>query len=173
MKTLPKQQTEKYISLLKQGNERGLDYFYRRFYNYLFHRALRATQEECTAESIAQEALLRLWLYREQITHIDDIFNFLKRQTRSAIDAFYNKSRNRFNRSLLRLDGIEDYQEFLLGYEMEETDPTVKLYHSQKTICGGTYQNPLYTANSITNTEIYGERDNYFDPENPALSGLR
>ncbi|WP_333576928.1 RNA polymerase sigma factor [Sphingobacterium sp.] len=128
MKNLPKQQTEKYVSLLQQGNERGLDYFYRRFYHYLFHRALRATQEDCTAESIAQEALLRLWLYREQITHVDDILNFLKRQTRSAIDAFYNKSRNRFNRSLLRLDGIEDYQEFLLGYEMEEAEEIDLVY---------------------------------------------
>ncbi|MDF2857036.1 MAG: hypothetical protein K0Q87_2887 [Neobacillus sp.] len=127
-KTLPKQQTEKYVSLLRQGNERGLDYFYKRFYGYLFGRAYRATTDECVAESIAQEALLRLWLYREQILHVEDILDFLKRQTRSAIDAFYSKTRNRFHRSLLRLDGIEDYQEFLQGYDMEEEEEVDLVY---------------------------------------------
>ncbi|WP_324758359.1 RNA polymerase sigma factor [Sphingobacterium thalpophilum] len=128
MKTLQKKQTEKYLSLLKQGNERGLDYFYRRFYDYLFGRAYRATLDECIAESIAQEALLRLWLYRQQVQDVADILDFLKRQTRAAIDAFYSKTRNRFHRSLLRLDGIEDYQEFLLGYEIEEEEEIDPVY---------------------------------------------
>ncbi|QIH31890.1 sigma-70 family RNA polymerase sigma factor [Sphingobacterium sp. DR205] len=127
-KTLQKQQAEKYVSLLRQGNERGLDFFYKRFYGYLFRRAYRATGDECIAESIAQEALLRLWLYREQILHIEDILDFLKRQIRSAIDAFYSKTRNRFHRSLLRLDGIEDYQEFLLGYDIEEEEEIDPVY---------------------------------------------
>lgn len=127
-KTLQQQQTEKHIALLRQGDERGLDFFYQRFYGYLFARTFRATQDDCVAESIAQEALLRLWLFRNQIKDIEHILAFLKTQVRSAIHAFYNKTRNRFHRSLLRLDAIEDYQEFLLGYEMEEEEEMDLVY---------------------------------------------
>jgi RNA polymerase sigma factor (sigma-70 family) len=119
-KTLQEKQTQKYTSLLRQGDERGLDFFYHRLYGYLFARAFRATKDDCASQSIAQEALFRLWLFRAKVNGIEDILTFLKTQVRSAIRDFYTKSNNRFHRSLLRLDGIEDYQEFLHSYAMED-----------------------------------------------------
>lgn len=130
-RTLQRQQTEKHASLLQAGNERGLAFFYRRFYSYLFARAFRATQDDCAASSIAQESLLRLWLFREQAKCEETILTFLKAQVRAAIDTFFRKTRNRFHRSLLRLDGIEDYQEFMLGYEMEEDEDEDTVYLDQ------------------------------------------
>lgn len=127
-KTLQVLKAEKYISLLQDGDERGLNYCYSRFYGYLFLRSFRATKDDCMAEIIAQEALLRLWLCRKQVKDIDDTLNFLKTQVKAAINAFYNTTRNRFHKSLLRLDGIEDYQEFLLGYEIEEEDEMDLVY---------------------------------------------
>lgn len=108
------------LESLHQGDENGLKFFYLKFYDYFFFRAYRATDDQCTGESIAQEAFLRLWLFRENVNSESDILDFLKSQVRSAIRAFYQKSRNRFHRSLLRLDTIEDYQEFMLGYDLEE-----------------------------------------------------
>lgn len=132
MNKISKQQELKaYVTLLQQGNERGLNFFYHRFYEYLFFRTLRATQDECAAESIVQEALLRLWLFREQVKDTEDILSFLKSQIKTAIQIFYNKSQHKFNRSLLRLDAVEDYQEFLIGYEIEE-DIEVDLLHLEK-----------------------------------------
>ncbi|QQD11902.1 RNA polymerase sigma factor [Sphingobacterium sp. UDSM-2020] len=127
-KTLQIQQAEKYISFLQNGDERGLNFFYNRFYGYLFASTFRATKDDCAAESIAQEALLRLWLYRKQVKDIDDTLTFLKAQVKSAIHAFYNTTRDRFHRNLLRLDGIENYQEFLMGYEMEEEEEMDLIY---------------------------------------------
>ncbi|WP_333886230.1 hypothetical protein [Sphingobacterium siyangense] len=127
-KTLQQKQTEKYITLLQSGDERGLNFFYHRFYNYLFARTYRATQDDCAAESIAQEAILRLWLFRREVKDVDHILSFLKAQVKAALHAFFNKSRNRFHRSLLRLDAIEDYQEFLLGYETEEEEEMDLVY---------------------------------------------
>lgn len=109
-----------YVNLLQQGNERGLNFFYHRFYEYLFFRTQRATQDQCAAESIVHEALLRLWLFRKKVKDIEDILSFLKTQIKAAIQVFYHKSHNKFNRSLLQLDAIDNYQEFLLGYEIEE-----------------------------------------------------
>lgn len=127
-KALQQQQTEKYITLLQKGDERGLNFFYHRFYGYLFARTYRATQDDCAAESIAQEAIFRLWLFRREVRDVDNILTFLKAQVKAALHAFFNKSRNRFHRSLLRLDAIEDYQEFLLGYETEEEEEMDLLY---------------------------------------------
>lgn len=111
--------TQLHLSLLKEGKEKGLDYFYKKYFDTLCYRAERATGDLCTAESIVQEAFFRLWLFREQIKDSESLFNFLKKQIRAAIGVYFTKSRNRFQRSLLRLDGIEDYQEFMLGYDME------------------------------------------------------
>lgn len=120
-----------YLAILQNGQEQGLDFFYRKYYGYFAFRAEKATQDQCTAESIAQEAFLRLWLFRENLQSEEELFEFLKTQVRAAINAFYSKTRNRFHRSLLRLDGIEDYQEFLLGYELEEEDEEDLVYIEQ------------------------------------------
>ncbi|MEJ5055628.1 RNA polymerase sigma factor [Sphingobacterium sp. MYb382] len=125
------QENTRYLTLLQQGNERGLDFFYNRFYGYLFFRTLHATKDECATESIVQEALLRLWLFRGQVKDVEGILSFLKTQVKSAIHIFYSKSQNKFNRRLLRLDAIEDYQDFLLGYEMEEEVEIDLLYLEQ------------------------------------------
>lgn len=127
-KTLQTQQAEKYLSFLQNGDERGLTYFYNRFYGYLFVKSYCVTKDDCAAESIAQEALLRLWLCRKQMKTIDDTFAFLKAQVKTAIDAFYSTTKTRFHRKLLRLDGIEDYQEFLVGYTLEEEEETDIVY---------------------------------------------
>lgn len=119
------------VESLHHGNENGLKFFYHKFYEYFFFRARRATDDECTGESIVQEAFLRLWLFRENVNSEADILDFLKSQVRSAIRAFYQKSRNRFHRSLLRLDSIEDYQEFMLGYELEEEQEEDIVYLEQ------------------------------------------
>lgn len=125
---LSKQNAKKHLELLKDGKERGLDFFYGRYYSILLYRAERATQDDCVSESIVQEAFLRLWLYRANITSLEDITDFLNKQVGAAITAYYKKSTNRFHRSLLRLDGIEDYQEFLLGYELEEEEEEDIIY---------------------------------------------
>lgn len=121
--------TQKHLILLQEGDERGLDFFYKRYFNQFRYRAERAIEDQCNAESIVQEAFFRLWLFREQIDGEESLFNFLKKQIKAAIGVYFSKSRNRFQRSLLRLDGIEDYQEFMLGYdnELEEELDTVYL----------------------------------------------
>ncbi|WP_343564572.1 hypothetical protein [Sphingobacterium sp.] len=126
-----KQEAKNALQNLQKGNENGLKFFYHKFYDHLFFRAHRATDDECAGESIAQEAFLRLWLFRENVDSETEVFEFLKSQVKAAIHTFYNKSRNRFQRSLLRLDSIADYQEFMLGYEIEEEQEEDTVYLEQ------------------------------------------
>ena len=131
LKMLEPRQSKRYLQLLQQGNERGLNFFYQRHYGYLFHRTLRATKDECATASIVQEALLRLWLFRAQINNAEDIIVFLKTQVKTAIQLFYHNSENTFNRSLLRLDAIAGYQDYLLAYEEDEETEIDYAYQDQ------------------------------------------
>lgn len=115
-----KKNTQDQLIYLNKGIEKGLNFFYAHFYPYFYGRTNRATQDTCIAASITQEAFLRLWLYRENVHSEADIFQFLKTQVRSAVHIYYSNSINRFHRSLLQLDAIENYQEFMIGYEVEE-----------------------------------------------------
>src|SRR5690606_22190523 len=62
---------------------------------------------------------------------IDHLKDFIGKQVKTAADAYYRKSNTRFHRSLLQLDGIEDFQEFMLGYEMEEPEEEDTVYLEQ------------------------------------------
>lgn len=115
-----KKNTSNQLIDLNKGIEKGLNFFYDSFYAYFYGRANRAIPDTCIAESITQEAFLRLWLFRENVSSEADIFQFLKTQIRTAVQAYYSKSRNRFHRSLLQLDAIKNYQEFMGGYELED-----------------------------------------------------
>ncbi len=112
--------TKKYFEKFKSGKEKGLVYFYELFYPHLSFRS-KSYVKDCTiASSITQEAFLRLWLLRTSIGDIDHLKDFLIKQIKEAGAAYYRKSNTRFHRSLLQLDSIENFQEFMLGYEMEE-----------------------------------------------------
>lgn len=119
--TSQQQQPQEFIALLQRGDVRGLNFFYDRFYGFLYRRTLRATQDDAVADSLSQEVLLRLWLFREQVDTVEGISSFLKVQLRSAIRNFFENTENRFHRSFLRLDGIADAQDILLGYEMDDS----------------------------------------------------
>lgn len=107
--------TEYYLRLLGDGDERGLNFFYQRFYSYYYVRMLRATKNDCcAATSIVQEAFLRLWLCRAQVKTEGELQSFLRAQLKANIFAYYEKSQARFQRSLLHVDGFENPDDFLL-----------------------------------------------------------
>lgn len=55
-KTLQTKKQEIKLLLLQQGDEKGLNYFYNRYFSPILYRAQRATQDDCIGENIAQEA---------------------------------------------------------------------------------------------------------------------
>ncbi|MFC3199056.1 sigma factor-like helix-turn-helix DNA-binding protein [Parapedobacter deserti] len=126
-----KKNNERYFQFYKSGNETGLNYFYYAYYDYYAWRAERFVKDDVVAHAMAQEAFLRLWLMRDIIRDVDHLHEFLGVQLREAGTAYYGKTTDRFHRSMLRLDGIEDFQEFMLGYEMEEEQEEDIVYLEQ------------------------------------------
>ncbi|MEC3878481.1 sigma factor-like helix-turn-helix DNA-binding protein [Parapedobacter sp. 10938] len=115
----------------KAGNEAGLNYFYHAYYDYYEWRAERFVKDDVVGNAIAQEGFLRLWLMRDIIRDVAHLHEFLGHQLREAGMSYYRKNLNRFHRSMLRLDGIEDFQEFMLGYELEDEAEEDAVYLEQ------------------------------------------
>lgn len=115
LKTIKISRVGDYLKLLDEGNERGLTFFYKRFFNTFYIKAFRGTKKDCcAATSIVQEAFLKLWLCREQVKTEQELIGFLQAQVRANIYAYYEKSQTRFQRSLLQVDGFENADEYLL-----------------------------------------------------------
>lgn len=102
-----------------EGNERGLEFFYNLLYPSLYYSGVRYIKDDVNANSIVSEAFLRLWLSRKNITSPTQIDQFLRKLIRDACRAYFRTSSNRFQHSLLRLDDMENYEEFLVGHATE------------------------------------------------------
>ena len=107
---------------LKSGREGGLVYFYNRMFRGLYWRAMRMTKCDVTADCIVQEAFLRLWQIRNQLRDAAHVEVFVKEQTKQEALGYFRKSANRFHRNLVRLDGIDNYQEFICGNRAEDEE---------------------------------------------------
>jgi RNA polymerase sigma factor (sigma-70 family) len=107
---------------LKSGREGGLVYFYNRMFRGLYWRAMRMTKCDVTSDCIVQEAFLRLWQIRNQLRDAAHVEIFVKEQTRQEALGYFRKSANRFHRNLIRLDGIDDYQEFISADRAEDEE---------------------------------------------------
>lgn len=100
-----------------EGDERGLEFFYNKLYPRTYDYSFRYIKDDVNAGCIVNEAFLRLWLLRKTITDPEHIEIFVKKLTSDGCRAYYKTSNNRFNRNMLRLDEIENYQEFIGGYD--------------------------------------------------------
>ena len=110
-----------------EGNERGLEFFYNLLYPSLYYSGVRYIKDDVNANSIVSEAFLRLWISRKNITSLLQIEQFLRKLTRDACRAYFRTSSNRFQHSLLRLDDMENYEEFLVEHTTEKDDEQQEL----------------------------------------------
>jgi DNA-directed RNA polymerase specialized sigma24 family protein len=113
----------------KNGNEKGLEFFYKLLYPRTYYYGFRYIKDDVNAGCIVNEAFLRLWLSRKIITCPEHIETFVRKLTSDGCRAYYKTSSSRFHRNMLRLDEIENYQEFMAGYDPTLEDETEILYH--------------------------------------------
>lgn len=120
-----------YFKEFLEGNEKGLEYFYRLLYPSLYYRGLRYIKDDVNAGCIVNEAFLRLWLARKTISSPAQIEMFLKKLISDGCKAYFKVSGNRFQRNLLRLDELENYQEFIADHDTEMDDDGQLIYQSE------------------------------------------
>jgi len=115
----------------KEGNERGLEFFYQRLYPSIYYHVFRYIKDDVYASCIVNEAFLRLWLCRKNITCPEHIETFVRKLTADGCRAYFKTSSSRFHRNMLRLDEIENYQDFVVGYDSSEEEETDTIYHHE------------------------------------------
>lgn len=111
-----------YFDKLKKGDESGLSYFYDRFYRWYAYRAYRYIREDLDAHCIAQEAFLRLWIFRESIEDIPHLHRFMNGQVQEAGKAYHRKRSNQFRRKLLWFFDYDDPESLLPASSAEWTE---------------------------------------------------
>ncbi|UEG51412.1 hypothetical protein LLH06_10550 [Mucilaginibacter daejeonensis] len=111
--------------LYKIGDEAGFAYLYNTYYKIYFWQSMRMVKNNVVADSITQEAFLKLWLMRDNISDLNSVTSFLSDQTKSNSRSYYKKSSTQFHRSLLMLDEYPNYQDFLLGHNRESEDEDI------------------------------------------------
>jgi RNA polymerase sigma factor (sigma-70 family) len=114
-----------------KGNEKGLEFFYKLLYPRTYYYGFRYIKDDVNAGCIVNEAFLRLWLSRKIITGPEHIETFVRKLTSDGCRAYYKTSSSRFHRNMLRLDEIENYQEFMAGYDPTLEDEADILYHHE------------------------------------------
>lgn len=114
-----------HFNKFREGNEKGLEFFYKLWYPRYYYWGLKYIKDDLNADCIVNEAFLRLWLFRQQISSVEQIEGFIKKLTSDGCKAYYKTSSHRFQRNMLRLDELENYQEFIgvedTNYDIDET----------------------------------------------------
>jgi len=128
---LKKQNQDVNFARFKEGDEKGLEFFYKRLYPTLYFYTFRYIKDDINADCIVNEAFLRLWLFRKSIDDPEHIEPFIKKLTTQACKAYYRASNKRFQRNMLRLDEIENYNDFIFGYDPEIEEDTEVLYQEE------------------------------------------
>jgi len=125
------QSAKLHFERFKDGQEQGFVYFYDRYFKRFSYYAFRYVKDTSIADTITQEAYLRLWIMRDTISSVEALLKFLNQQLKLACKAYFGKTFYRFHRSMLQLDSIEDYQTFMLGYELKDDEDMDETYLDQ------------------------------------------
>lgn len=129
-----------YFKKFREGNEKGLEFFYQILYPSAYYYGFRYIKDDVNANCIVNEAFLRLWLSRKVITGPKHIEAFIKKLTSDGCKAYYKTSSNRFNRNMLRLDELESYQDFIGtcdeddSYTLYQQEPEEELKNQWKKV---------------------------------------
>jgi len=106
-----------HLNNLRQGNERGLAFFYRLWYHRYYYWGLKYTKDDVSADCIVSEAFLRLWLVRGRMETVAQLEAFIRKLIADGCRAYYSTGSGKFQRSMLRLDEIAGYQDWMAGFD--------------------------------------------------------
>jgi RNA polymerase sigma-70 factor (ECF subfamily) len=112
---------------LQKGEEKGLDFFFNRYYSAMVYYSLSITHDEDGAEDAVLEAFIKLWNVKETITECKKIKFLLYRIVRNTSINFLRTEKSRRQRSE-NLYAYQDKYEDSPLEKMVETETYHKLY---------------------------------------------
>lgn len=117
---------------MKDGDEAGLSCIYVKYYHRLFCYGVSYFKDKFAVECIVQEAFLRLWNCRELIEEPKHIINFLRLVVKRECYSYATAPRNKFYRKMSYLSEYENYEDYLYGFDPNETEQEETLSRIQE-----------------------------------------
>jgi RNA polymerase sigma-70 factor (family 1) len=114
---------EVYLHLLLSSREQAISYLFGKYYNKIYHYALKATKSEALAEDILQDVFVKLFEYPD-LQVIENVENFMMSVTR-------NHTLNILKRRQFEL---KQFQHKSWDESQNETEETIYLNDSQKSL---------------------------------------
>ncbi|MFC6861518.1 RNA polymerase sigma factor [Zunongwangia atlantica] len=110
------------FTLLKQGHPDAMEFIYSRYNHKLYWVGKRVIGDEFVIESILQDTFLKLWEKRDLINDPEHIHSFLLYVMKTECIYYYCRPRNKFQKSISRLELFDNYQEYMYGFNPEAED---------------------------------------------------
>ncbi len=124
-------QTHPYTQL-KLGDPLALTYLYQRYGRMLFHFGRRWLEDEFVVENLVQDCFLKLWLHRETLESPKHIFFFLRLVMKRECISYFTRPRNRFYRTINRLEYYENYNDYLLKADVAKDEAHLREQQEQQ-----------------------------------------
>ncbi len=123
---------QKNFELLKKSDPAALENIHAQYSRRIFWIGKRIIDDDYEVENLVQDTFLKLWECRENINEPMHILFFLQYVMKRSCYSHYSKPRNKFFRTVGSLDSYENFQEYLAGYDPEDTSENLKDHEARQ-----------------------------------------
>lgn len=100
---------EQYLLLFRNGNERALDYFYKRTYDSLLYIGRGLVNDEFLVSCILHECYLKVWAHRDKIESLSHAYRFIRLNLRWEVLKQVQKPAYQIYRKMTEIDHLEPF----------------------------------------------------------------
>ncbi len=104
---------EQYLLLFRSGDERALNYFYKRTYNSLLYLGRGLVNDEFLVSCILHECYLKVWAHRDKIESLPHAYRFIRLNLRWQLLKHVQKPAYQIYRKMTEIDHLVGISEKL------------------------------------------------------------
>ncbi len=123
---------QRIFELLQQGHPDALEFIYNKYHRNIFWVGRQILDDDFAVETLVQDTFLILWEKRDRIERPEHIYYFLRMVMKRECYTYYVRPKNKFFRTVNSLEGYENYQEYLHGYDPEKDDQHLLNHEAQQ-----------------------------------------